>query len=130
VKDLDLDDDDDDRPESLQNLRRMIRDAGFANWPEDASMVVVGTFTPTGGTARPFTVFFEARIKMEMDLEPPLLVTESMRTITIDIDPTLWFRTFAGTVVDLSAFDFATTRKVPKLEAKFEDGFSRIRFDR
>lgn len=63
VEDAELDDGDDD--EGLQNLRDNIRAAGFENWPNEASMVVQGTFTPEGDTARAFTTYFEAEIEFE-----------------------------------------------------------------
>jgi len=130
VEDLDLDDeDDDDMDRGMADLLRAIRDAGFTSWPEEGSMVVRGTFTPTGGTARSFTTWLKAEIEIEMEFEPPLQVDDVTRTVTIEIDPSLWFRTFANTVIDLSAFDFATTGKVLEFEARFRSGLQRLRFD-
>ncbi|MCI0432601.1 MAG: hypothetical protein L0271_02980 [Gemmatimonadetes bacterium] len=132
VEDLELDDDedDDDDGRGTADVLARIRAAGFDDWPEKASMVVVGTFTPVAGAPRPFTTFFEAEIEIEMDLQPPLIVAEDALTVDVEIVPAMWFRTFANSVVDLSAFDFATTGKILEFEAKLENGFQRIEFDR
>jgi hypothetical protein len=135
VENLHRDHDDDDDEEEHRKERNIpsliseIRSAGFAQWPEAASMVVVGTFTPRTGAARPFTVFFDAEIEIKLDFEPPLLVEDGERLVDIEIDPSFWFRTFANTVTDLSAFDFATTHRVVDFEAKLKSGFQRVEFD-
>lgn len=131
VEDLDLDDEnDDDMDRGMPGLLEQIRAAGFADWPKEASMVVVGSFTPSGGgAARAFTVFFDAEIELKLEFDPPLIVEDTERTVDVEIDPTVWFRTFANTVIDLSQFDFATTGKLVDFEAKLRGGFQRIEFD-
>jgi hypothetical protein len=131
VEDLDVDDEaDEDMMAALPNLRSQIQSAGFANWPDSATMVVVGTFTPTGGTARPFTVFFDAEIEIELRFNPPLLVEQAERTVTVEINPTAWFRASGNRVVDLSQFNFATTSRLLRFEVELRDGFQEIEFDR
>lgn len=90
-------------------------------------MVVTGTFTPTGGAPQNFTVFFDADIEVEMDLVPPLVIDATgtaSRTITINLDPALWFQA-NGQVLDLSSFNGQTL----EFEAEIEDGFVEIEFD-
>ena len=125
VENLDMDEDDEDTGAITSAVR-----AAFPNWPNKASMVVVGTFTPTGSTqALPFTVFFDAEIEIEKDLVPPLVVDQQNETVTVQLDPSVWFRRFDGTVMDLSAFDFVRTGIVLEFEAELEDGFQKIEFD-
>ena len=71
-----LDDDEDDNEDlALTGLFASVRTA-FPDWPRKASLVVTGSFLPTGATtAIPFTTFFDGEIKVKMFLEPPLEVT-------------------------------------------------------
>ncbi|HEV8600791.1 MAG TPA: hypothetical protein VGQ69_15625 [Gemmatimonadales bacterium] len=127
VEDVDLDEPDDDAGD-ISSVAAAVR-AAFPNWPDEASMVVVGSFTPTGGQPVPFTVFFEAEIEIEKNFTPPLVVDQGNETITIELDPAVWFRRFDGTVLDLSAFDFLRTGDVVEFEAELENGFQTIEFD-
>lgn len=98
--------------------------AEFLNWPENASMLVVGSFTPTDGDPVPFSVYFDARIKVEQEFEDdPLVVEEGGNlTITVTIDPMTWFMNADGTVDDLSVHDFATTGEVVPFDFKSGEG--------
>lgn len=128
AEDIDLDEEDDDREgAAIRALAQTVR-AAFPAWPEDASMVVVGTFTPTGGQPVAFTTFFEAEIKVEKEFNPALVIDDTNRAVTVEVNPGAWFLS-AGQVVDLAAFDFARTGKVVELEAKMENGFSKVEFD-
>lgn len=128
VEDVDLDEADDDAS-AIAAVAGAVQ-AAFPNWPDEASLVVVGTFTPTGSTqAVPFTVFFDAEIEIEKDLVPPLVVDTQNELVTIELDPSLWFRRFDGSVMDLSAFDFVRTGDVLEFEAELESGFQKIEFD-
>lgn len=128
AEDIDFDEDDDDREgDAIRALAQTVR-AAFPAWPEDASMVVVGTFTPTGGQPVAFTTFFEAEIKVEKEFNPALVIDDTNRTVTVEVDPGAWLVT-AGKVIDLSAFDFARTGRVVEFEAKMENGFSKVEFD-
>jgi len=122
-------DDDDHHGASLQNLLQDIEAAGFTDWPRKASMAVSGTFTPTDGAPVPFTSYFEAELNIRQRFDPPLIVNDEATTVTIEVDPALWFRDSAGHVMDLSAFDFATTNRVVEFEAKMRDGFHRVEHD-
>jgi hypothetical protein len=129
VEDVDLEDGDDDE-EGLQALREEIMDE-FPDWPEGASMVVVGTFTPEGGTPQDFTTYFEAEIEVEREMEQGFEVTGDgvPRQLTVKLDPTRWFSNSDGTVQDLSQFDYASTNELVEFEAEFEDGVSEIEVD-
>jgi hypothetical protein len=131
VKDIDMDDDEDDGMSGgLNALLQAMRDAGFAEWPKEASMVVVGTFTPTGGTPRAFTAFLDAEIEIEMEFEPPMTVQGEPLTVDIEVNPALWFHNAdTNKVLDLSAFDWNTTHKLAEFEANLKRGFSKIDCD-
>lgn len=123
VEDLDFDDDDDDedqqRTQAVRNEIEALFGAGV--WPAEASMVVTGSFLADGETtATPFTTFFAAEIEVEMDLVPPLELTEegASRELTIVLSPEIWFRNADNSVMDLSAF----SGQLVEFEAEFENG--------
>ncbi|HEV7589942.1 MAG TPA: hypothetical protein VGO40_17635 [Longimicrobium sp.] len=112
VKNLDLRDDDDheDDADSAEAARvtalfQQIR-AQFSDWPAKASMRVTGSFTPTGGAARPFTAYLNAEVKLQLPISPPLVVTEGSSTgqVAVVLDPAAIFRNGAN-VIDLSQFN-------------------------
>ena len=129
VEDVDFEEDDEDE-QLLQELRQTVRDE-FPNWPASASMVVVGTFTPDGGSPQSFTTYFEAEIEVEQELSPPLEVdgTGASRALTVRLDPTRWFSNADGTVRDLAKLDYASTNSLVEFEAEFEDGVTEIKID-
>ena len=91
-------------------------------------MVVVGTFTPTGGQPVSFTTFFEAEIKIEKEFNPALVIDDTNKAVTVEMDPSKWF--LVGTnVINLAASGFGRTGKVVEFEAEMEDGFTKIEFD-
>lgn len=108
VKNLDAGDDDasDDSDDAAEAaLFNQIR-AQFADWPAKASMRVTGTFTPTGGAARPFTAYLDAEVRLTLPITPPLTVAEGSNTaqVAVLLDPSVLFKT--GTqVIDLSQFN-------------------------
>lgn len=115
VKNLDLNDDDDDHADddateraAVTALFQQIR-AQFADWPQRASMRVDGSFTPTGGTARPFSAYLRAEVRVDLGISPPLVVTEGSGTsqVSILLDPAAFFRN-GGAVVDLSQLSGVT----------------------
>ena len=124
VKDLEVDEDDDDdigQGTRIQALLTQLR-LTYPTWPGQASMMVEGTFTPTGGTARPFRAFFAAEIEVESPLNPPVVIDSTSAGVQVDLRPDRWFRRSDGTVMDLSALDFATTGRVIEFEQEFEGG--------
>jgi hypothetical protein len=125
VDDVDLEESDDDE-EALRDLRDQIT-GEFPDWPDGASMVVVGTFTPEGGTPQDFTTYFEAEIEVERELDPALEVTGDglSRRLTVELDPTRWFRRSDGTVQDLTQ----NSGELTELEVEFEDGVADIEVD-
>ena len=125
VEDVDFEEGDDDE-QALQDLREEIT-SEFPDWPEGASMVVVGTFTPDGGTPQDFTTYFEAEIEVERELDPALEVTGDglSRRLTVELDPTRWFSRSDGTVQDLTQ----NSGELTELEVEFEDGVADIEVD-
>jgi hypothetical protein len=128
VEDLDVDDDDGPAKRAqIEALLAEIRDA-YPGFPAEASMVVEGAFTPTDGDARPFRVFFDAEVEVEMDLEPRLIVDADgtgSRSLVVDVQPARWFERANGTVRDLSQFE----GELIELEVEIEDGFIDVEFD-
>lgn len=127
IEDVELDDADEEG--AIRDLRGDIREE-FPNWPNSASMVVAGTFTPENDTARTFETYFEAEIEVERELNPPLEVTGEgfSRDLIVRLDPAQWFGKSDGTVQDLSQFDFEETGQILEFEAEFEDGVTEIEF--
>ena len=123
VENLDLDEDDDARErQAAQSVFGALRSA-YPGFPSRASMVAKGTFTPTGGTAQPFVVYFDAEIEVEKELVPPIRVPGT-EALTINVDPALWFRN--GTqVMNLAALN----GRVVEFEVKLKEGFRRVEAD-
>lgn len=121
--DDDEDDDETDRARVLQLINELR--ATYAGFPETASMVARGTFTPTGGAARPFVVYFDAEVEVELEFEPPIVLPAADGSaLVVDLRPDLWFR--AGEqVVDLSQWD----GRFVELEFEMERGFEKVEFD-
>ena len=130
----DLEDDlDDSATERAQYaaLRSVIR-AAYPDFPDKASMLVEGTFTPSGSTQSvAFRTYFDAEIEIEMGLTPPLVVSDAVasRALSVDVQPGMWFRRVDGTVVDLSRLDYGRTRSVVGLEVEVKQGFRAVKFD-
>ncbi len=92
----------------------------FPNWPDKASMLVTGTWTPTGGAAVSFETYFDADIEVEMDLDPVLTVAGGMasRELTILLNPAAWFMS-GGTLVNLKALE----GQLVDFDLEIDDGF-------
>lgn len=125
VKNLDFRDDGDSEDDdaatrsSVDSVFNAIR-AQVPDWPAQASMLVTGTFTPTGGTAKDFRAFLKAEVKLTLPITPPLTVTEASSTaqVSVLLDPANFFRT-GTTVIDLSQFN----GHVGEFENETEHGF-------
>lgn len=116
VEDLDNDEENPAEAQPIAQLRQQIL-AQFPDWPRDASMLVVGSFTPAGGgAARPFRVFIEAEIEIELGLNPPLRVGEGQTgSLDVTLDPAVIFRN-GPNVLDLSSAG-------SRLEVEIENSF-------
>ena len=131
VEDVEFDDDGDDADEraSLAALWTRIRSEA-ADWPQGASLLIAGTFTPTGGTPQQFRTFFDAEIELEVDLVPPLVKTaDNGASVTVQLDPALWLRRADGTVLNLAAWNYATTGRLLEFELEIEQGFNHARVE-
>lgn len=130
VEDLEDDESDEEFAEEIATLRQAILDE-FPEWPEEASVMVAGSFATDAGTTS-FRVFIEAEIEVEMDLVPPLVVdgTESDPvSLTVDVQPDRWFVQSDGSLLDLSAYDWDSTGQLLELEVEIEDGFVEVEVD-
>lgn len=122
VEDLEMDDDDDASDAArIAAALAQVR-ARFADWPAGASMRITGTFTPTGGDAQEFVVYFDAEVEVERLLNPPLVVDDAFTGLTIDLRPDLWFRNMDGTVRNLALSHYPTTSTLVDLEVEIEGG--------
>lgn len=130
VEDVDLDEeeDEDDEEDQLRALRDSIH-ATFPEWPDEASMVAVGSFRADGDPTRPFTTYFEAELEVERELRPPLDVADDAfsRQLTVKLDPSQWFASSGDAVLDLSQYDYEKTEELVELE--FEDGVVEVETD-
>ena len=126
VEDLE-DDPDDDNFAEIEALRDLVL-GEFADWPDKASMLVIGRFVPTVGESTDFRVYFDAEIEIELDLVPSLVVSEegASWTLTVDVQPGLWFMLPGGDVLDLSQHDWDVTGELLDFEFELEDGFAEI----
>lgn len=125
---------DDDEGEDHQAEQELLQDirSQFADWPQDGSLRVTGTFTPSDGSApRDFTAYFEAEIEIEREFPSPLVVEEGSgnRTVSVTVDPSVWFTRTDGSVVDLSQYDFESTGSVAEFELEMESGFTQFSFE-
>jgi hypothetical protein len=128
----DLEDDADDAwAADIAALEAAIR-AEFPDWPRKATALVVGSFTPTGGSAADFRVYLEAEIEIERALVPPIVVGENGATgldLTVDVRPDLWFSLPSGSVMDLTLHDYDATGTVLEFELEMENGFTEIEIE-
>lgn len=126
----DLEDDDDDDGARIREIREAIQ-SQFPDWPREASMRVVGSFTPMGGEPQPFVAYFEAEVEIELEFETPFVVTddEASRTITVELDPGAWFARSDGSVWNLALYDYESTGQVVEFEFEMEQGFGGVDHD-
>lgn len=129
VENLDFEDEGED-DEEHRALADSIR-TEFSDWPDKASMVVVGSFTRVDGDPQPFKVYFDAEIEIEREFNPPLEVTEDniQQVVTVRINPIKWFERSDGSVFDLSQYDWDENQQLLEFEAEFENGVEEIEVD-
>lgn len=133
VDDLETDDDDSEQErQQAQELLSDIRtDHGFPDFPQDASMVVVGTFTPENGDPQDFTSYLEAEIEVEREFPEnnPLEITGDggTRSLTVRMDPSVWFTTADGGVRNLA--NWQSTDDLLEISEEFEDGVRELEVD-
>ncbi|PEN05977.1 hypothetical protein CRI93_10865 [Longimonas halophila] len=72
-----------------------------ANFPEDTSIRVEGTYTLAGGEAQPFVFTTDLEAEQELEFEPPVTVSpESEEQITLSVRLNDWFRQSDGTLIN------------------------------
>ena len=125
VEDL-LDDDDD--AALIASVRTQITTAGIVDWPDEASMLVEGSFQPfvdgmASGPSKVVRVYFNAEIEIELeiDLVIPTPGGGDPVTLTIDVQPDLWFTLPSGDVLDLSQFNWDPAMELLEFEFEFEE---------
>lgn len=134
VEELD-DEDDPEEQQQIEQLRQQIR-SQFPRWPLKGSLRVAGSFAPAGGgDARPYEAFFEAEIEIEREFAQPMVISDDGpdMTVTVTVDPDVWFRRGDGTVRDLSVAEFncrgQETCPVSEFEVEIENGFTEVEFE-
>jgi hypothetical protein len=130
VKDLDFENVEEGDDREHQALADSIR-SEFPEWPDEASMIITGTFTPTDGDPRPFKVFAKAEIEIEHEFEPLLEVTDNnmQKVVSVNINPARWLQQEDGSVIDLRDYDWEEHGELLEFSAKFKDGIEEIRVD-
>lgn len=125
VKDLEVDDGDSDDSANAATITALLAQlrATYANWPARASMMIEGTFTPTGGVAQPFRVYFDAELEVESEFLTPLVIDATSTGLTIDLRPDLWFKNGDGTVRNLALSNCSTVCNLVEFELEIESGF-------
>lgn len=126
VHDLDFEEDEEEHTALRDSIRSL-----YAEWPDEASMIIDGRFTGEDGSAESFRVFAKAEIEIEREFEPPLRVTDDNRgkVVSVRINPVRWFSRDDGTVLDLHTYDWERTGELLEFSAKFEDGVEEVDVD-
>lgn len=130
VKDLDFEHEEEGDDQEHQALADSIR-SEFPEWPDEASMIITGSFTPTDGDPQPFKVFAKAEIEIEHEFEPPLEVTEDnmQKVVSVNINPARWLLQDDGSVANLAEYDWDKQEELLEFSAKFKDGIEEIEVD-
>lgn len=134
VENLESDSDDDSQKEQqIEALLNEIRtDGAYSEWPDAASMGVVGTFTPAGSAeAVPFKVYFDAEIEVEIEFATALTISEEGvgPGISVQVNPEAWFVTAKG-VRDLSQHNYvAAEENLVSFEVEIEKGFGSVEIE-
>lgn len=123
----DLDPDADDTPAEIAEKLAVLDQirSVYPSFPSDASMILEGTFTPTGAsTGTPFETYLEIEIEIEMPLAPPLEVAEGADPLAVPVvvDPSLWLMR-GDEVLELSDGVFR------EIEIEIENGFPTVEYD-
>jgi len=128
IEDLEDDETDPTVAAAIDVLRADIL-SEFPDWPDQASVLVSGSFTPTGSDPVDFRTYLKAEIEVEMALVPNLVIDESgraSRNLTVDVSPHMWFLLDDGSVLPLSDYDYGATQEMLEFDVEMEDGFTQI----
>lgn len=126
VEDLEADEEGED-PSEIAAVLAEAR-AEHPDWPSTASMLLTGTYTPTGGSPVAFRTFVEAEIEIEITIDPPLDAS-GVVAMNIVVVPSAWVERPDGTVLDLSQWDWGTTQQLLDLEIEMEDSFAAVEIE-
>ncbi len=110
------------------SLQARIEDR-YPDWPDEASMVVAGSFTQQGeDTPTEFVTYFQGEAKIEHELSAPLEVTGGalFRNLTIRLDLSRWFAQPDGSLWNLSEQDYEQTGAIIEFESEFEKAVTEI----
>ncbi|NNF04027.1 MAG: hypothetical protein HKN17_06135 [Rhodothermales bacterium] len=136
VEDVEFEGEEDDESDEAERLELEALWAEiqtlFPDWPQGASMMAEGTFTPAdGGDSKAFRTYFEAEIEVEIDLSPPLEITAEgiSRELVVRLDPVPWFIRGDGSVWNLSDENYADTQSLVEFEAEFENDSFEVEVD-
>lgn len=70
-------------------------------FPENVSIRVTGTWTPSGGSSVAFTFTTDLNAEQEIEFKPPLEVQEGeTKNVTFTVDLNHWFRNADGLLID------------------------------
>lgn len=134
----DLEADEDDSQEEQQQIEKVFSEIQniekFSDWPREASMVAIGTFTPTDGDSQDFHTYMETEIEVERELSPALEVTEDglSRSLTVKMNPSLWFsKSDSDEVYNLYTWqqNWEQNENMLEIENEFEEGVMEIDVD-
>lgn len=130
IDDLELDEEEEDEEDGKQQLINQVR-SEFPDWPNEVSMVLIGSFISNEGDVRDFKTFAEAEVEVELEFNPPFEINENSvnNLVRVNIDPVRWFLQSDGSVLDLSEFDFESSGQILEFEVEIENGFESIETD-
>jgi hypothetical protein len=105
--------------------------ADHPDWPRKATVRVTGSFD-SGSGAEPFDIFLPVKLKIERDLDPPLVVDDSTDAatinLTVEVDVESWFRDRDGGLIDPAAAAL-DERLMKQVEENVRQSFRAVRDD-
>ena len=131
IEGLDFDESSDDYAADSV-LAALVR-SEFPDWPDEASVVVVGAFAPAGGgDVRPFTIYVAADVEVELEFDPAFEIAEAHveKLVTLVTDPLAWLPALPDLVPDLSPYDYSVSGDVYPFVFDIDNGFSVRHADR
>lgn len=127
---IDTDEDSTEKEENQTLLAKIRSNDTLSDWPEEASIVVSGTFTDNFGKTKPFVTYINAEVSIERTFSTPLKIGSNTgnQQISISINPAEWFTRADGSIVNLRNYDYPQTERI--LEIEVENGFMTAEVER